>query len=964
MRLRVTACAASLSALLVGVAFVPAQTDGIHRHSFAGREPVLVRGDANVRAEVKQHDISDLSFKSQPTSEHLQLVLDAGTGDAAFVHYGYETPPAPVTPALTASVWVKATKPGVQLRARVVLPKEPDPDRPEAALTVLVVGKAYERSRNWDKLTVENVPELLAKHLPAVRARVKREVNIEGAYVDRLVLNVYTGPGPVDVWADDLEIGPVRAAPAAAAPGVPTALTKMPTPAGRARQVEQRGGQLLVDGREHFFRAIRHTGTPLHVLRAAGFDALWLPADAPQALVDEAGREGWMVIPSAPPAGEAQVTATPGEVPFDAFRRKFAASDVLFWDLGGGLTDDQLHRVGTVAGEIRKTDRRRPLGGDLWDGFQAYSQSLDVVGAHRWPLFTSLELTRYRDWLGQRRELAGPRPVFWTWIQNHVPAGSPVAGAGPHPEQIRLLAYISVAAGCRGLGFWSDRALADAEQGRDRLQGIALLNTELDLLDRVLTSTGTGTDGGGVWLPTNHPHVQAVLVKGQKGLLVLPIWMGPGDQYVPGQGAVSGLKITVPGVADGHDPWLISPGGVQCLRHRTRRTPSGTELVIDEFDTVAPVVFTDDQTSRGLVVGWQDHARRYGRLSAQWAMSLAAASYEKTRAVHLELAAMGVTVRGGDQLLEATHRDYGEAQKHYANGLYDKAYYDATRALRPLRVLMREHWHQATATLDLPSASPYGVSYFTLPRHWELARRVQAGRPGANLLPHGGFEFDAEPPPGGVPVAALPGWSARTGSVETDRVRVAAGVMSAAQAADKERERPPQKERTGLFIPSRPVPPPEEAYEPKPELGRGVLRLEAKIPERKDSNGKAVAYRLPLERTFLAVDSPPVKLPPGTLVRVSGWVKVEGSVSGTADGALLYDDAGGEPLGVRVLHTSGRWKRYQLYRQVPASGQIAVTVALTGTGSALFDDLRVEPIQPGVPDPDPAPVQPAGYRPR
>ncbi|HJZ58219.1 MAG TPA: hypothetical protein VKE74_24975, partial [Gemmataceae bacterium] len=94
-------------------------------------------------------------------------------------------------------------------------------------------------------------------------------------------------------------------------------------------------------------------------------------------------------------------------------------------------------------------------------------------------------------------------------------------------------------------------------------------------------------------------------------------------------------------------------------------------------------------------------------------------------------------------------------------------------------------------------------------------------------------------------------------------------------------------------------------------------------------------------------------LPPGTLVRVSGWVKVPVPISGTADGALFYDDAGGEPLAVRLLHTMEPgepkpvWKQFHLYRRVPATGQIAVTLALTGVGVAYFDDIRIEPLVPG-----------------
>ena len=66
---------------------------------------------------------------------------------------------------------------------------------------------------------------------------------------------------------------------------------------------------------------------------------------------------------------------------------------------------------------------------------------------------------------------------------------------------------------------------------------------------------------------------------------------------------------------------------------------------------------------------------------------------------------------------------------------------------------------------------------------------------------------------------------------------------------------------------------------------------------------------------------------------------------GTADGLLLYDSAGGEPLAYRLTGATG-WAQIFLYRRVPASGTINVTVALTGIGSAYFDDIRIEPLVP------------------
>ncbi len=1000
---------AVLAVLGVGFALVPAQGQQIHRHGFAGRQTVLQRGDANIRADEKKHEISDQSFKSQPTSEHIQLVCDAATGDSGFVHYYYETPPAPVTPVLSAGVWLKATKSGAQLRARVVFPKEPDPTRPEAPLTILIVGTTYTKPRQWEKLTLENVPELLGKHLPAIRAKSGRDVNIGDAFIDRLVLNIYSGAGPVDVWIDDLDIGPVRPVARPDQDGAKVPATPAGQPkggvAGRGRDVQQRGGQLLVDGEPHFFRAIRHTGTPLHVLRSAGFDAVWLPHDSTAEVIEEASREGWFVIPSAPRVNFADVNGGPGDAIFDVFRRKFNNADVLFWDLGGGLTNSQEQIVNWSAAEIKKIDRRRPIGGDLWDGFQSYSSYLDVVGAHRWPLFTSLELVKYRDWLAQRRALAGPQPVFWTWVQNHLPewyianivnrpvdrgAGPPVDAEaftdpiGPHPEQVRLLAYISVACGCRGLGFWSDRFLADSHQGRDRLQGMALLNSELRMLSPLLLSAGM-SGARTQWLNTSHPNVKAALIAGQRGLVLLPIWLGPGDQYVPAQGAVTGLTVVVPNVPDGYDPWHITPAGVTCLRHRAVKTSTGTLLTIDEFDLVAPIVFTDDLKPDGLIVWWQDETRRYGRHAARWALDLAAAEYEKVRAVHVKLTEMGVQIRGGEQLLEETHRYYNESQRHFANELYDKAYLDATRALRPLRVLMRAHWQQATATLDVPTASPFAVSFFSLPQHWELARDVQASLPSPSVLKAGDFELSGTIPKTGVVVSALPGWSARSGSNASDRVLVAAGIVPSDKLADPTPEKAAQEEPRGLYAPGRPIVRADEGYlPPAPELGGGVLKLEVRSKVVKDRDGKVVPFVQPLERTFLAVDSSPVRLAPGTLVRVSGWVKVPEAIRGTADGALFYDDAGGEPLAVRVSQTAG-WKQFHLYRRVPQTGQISVTLALTGIGVAYFDDVRIEPLvvtataehggamtAPGASLPPPprrglreaVPVLPASYRPR
>src|SRR5436309_7144879 len=104
---------------------------------------------------------------------------------------------------------------------------------------------------------------------------------------------------------------------------------------------------------------------------------------------------------------------------------------------------------------------------------------------------------------------------------------------GPLPEQIRLLTYISLSTGCRGLGFWSDRFLADSHQGRDRLLALALLNMELQMLEPLLANADPPE-----WIDTSEPDVKAAVFRVyERGILVLPMWVGGHAQLVPGQSA-------------------------------------------------------------------------------------------------------------------------------------------------------------------------------------------------------------------------------------------------------------------------------------------------------------------------------------------------------------------------------------------------------------------------------------------
>ena len=73
---------------------------------------------------------------------------------------------------------------------------------------------------------------------------------------------------------------------------------------------------------------------------------------------------------------------------------------------------------------------------------------------------------------------------------------------------------------------------------------------------------------------------------------------------------------------------------------------------------------------------------------------------------------------------------------------FTEAYHEADRALRPVRILMRAHWEKAVRGLDTPVASPYAVTFYTLPRHWQFMNQVRACSTSANVLVGGDFELD------------------------------------------------------------------------------------------------------------------------------------------------------------------------------------------------------------------------------
>jgi hypothetical protein len=120
--------------------------------------------------------------------------------------------------------------------------------------------------------------------------------------------------------------------------------------------------------------------------------------------------------------------------------------------------------------------------------------------------------------------------------------------------------------------------------------------------------------------------------------------------------------------------------------------------------------------------------------------------------------------------------------------------------------------------------------------------------------------------------------------------------------------------------------------------GKYSLRLIA-VPE----NPQAMPNVVP--RSPVTVTTPAVLVRSGQVVHISGWMKLTSPVYGSLDGVVIYDSQSG-PVGALRFDKPGEWKKFSLVREVQQSGELTVTMSLTGLGEVLFDDIVIIPHDP------------------
>jgi hypothetical protein len=830
------------------------------------------------------------------------------------IHIEHVLPKARVLNELEVGLWVRSETPGVRIKLRVVLPEYKDPNGKMIAL--LIPGDVVEQTGDWQRLTCRTDDKLVQERLASLRARLKQTVTPKRMVVDRVVLTWPLSPGVNELALDELTFGPLVEVEE-------FGVTRTGHEAEPAEEspVVFRLGRLEIEGNPFFPVIAPYHGEPLKQLAADGFNIVWLPDYTDQALLRSA-REAGLWVTATPPAavsGDDEVRDA-GLLPFTAKTRPIA-----FWMLGTRVSPQAQTRLANWVDQIQEADQglRRPIAADVSGDETFFSRELDLLGISRHTMGGTLSLREYRNWLQQRRAQAVPGSWCFTWIQA---APSPAIAEvwDQHqiplqlePEQIRLQAYAALAAGMRGIGFWTPRALSEESPAdRETLLALRQINWELRLMEpwlatanavskipvsietdarqkgpyrfqlrdygfqgwkRRLGQPGQGTDN------SVDPELSAAVLRTEYGTMLLPMWLDDYAQFVPGQLAANKLSLVVPGIDETASAWEITTTGIHNLPRE--RVSGGVKVTLKNFDQTACILLTSRQD---LIEQVKQRVAAIEERSARTSLTLAELKLERVRAIDQQLGEFGLRQPEGPRYLGLAWQMYQQARAALSQQDWQSVRVNSEQAMQMARVLQREHWESAVEHLSSPVASPYSISYSSLPAQARLALQLtNDAQSSRNLVPSGNFDDET------VPLPAV-GWKHEQQAPATVRAQ-----------AD---------------------------LHPDPHRGKFCLRLLARTiaPEQPVPTGKE----------FVSITTPPVTVYAGNAARISGWIKIPADLAAESDGVMIYDGLQGRSLALR-FHQACDWQRFEFVREAVESQEMTVTFALTGLGEVDVDDIEV-----------------------
>jgi hypothetical protein len=1022
----------ALGVLALGVVFGPARGAGDEPEPGPGEPAVIRDGFETARTVWNQeqtdatinllaHDRSTRAAHEGKAAEHFRF--NSGLGSGFF--FSYPLPKVPVTDALRASLYVRANRAGVQLFARVVLPADIDPATNQPSF-LLVPGTIYEHGERWQRLEVVDLGPSLERQARVLRASTRRVVSLEGAYVEQLVVNLFTGVGETEVFLDELSVGPVPAALVEAAAGadVPAAGDEAGEPAkdagGRAgvilprNRLKRRGEDKLYH--DWVFTAIHAPGADIASLRKAGFDVLIDDITADPKRLGDAVANGFLLMPRVGRGGD-----TDGGQDGDGAGRNGAGlpdpdrvvkamagfpfrDSVMAWDLGDhlGRHADPAARKAELE-SVRATlsmMRGLPPGvsrlatGIVEDDVRLYggsSRGLDMLGFRPPAWGSAINPMDTYFFLRQRRNLtvrgntgalswallpATPTPAVAlnVWGHDVPPAwGAPVV----QPEQLRWMTYAALSAGYRGLAFHGDADLTRGP-GRMLLLEMTLLNAEIDLCEWILANGSDPIPFYSAFDP-DPPAFPPNLAIGQRPpkkpeLKPLGLIRGAAINTRDRKGVlllVADYAPTTqfqPQQAAKNDMTMtvIAPEGAQAFEI----SPGRVRVLERKRDIGGTRIFIPEFDTSALILVTTDIAMAE-RVEA-------VVNSIRPRAVMLaieqaELKLQWVTDLNGRLAADGHYLiEEKERKKRRDNGgpiVTDTAdlLAKATENIKAAREnAERLDWENAWSEARRASR-PLRVLMSGLWNNAEEALQ-RANTPAQDIANEEKIKLNRVKPVG--PPRIVPAYASvplvSFGTLPQHYVWVdwmKSGHFGRNLIPSGTFDDPDELKRAGWDNVSYRYDGIKTEVTTVPDGNRKVLRLKV-FPAERGGIDELTPF---LDFAAAAVRSPAVAVSAGQFLRISVMVRRTVPSAEGIGGVVVRDSIGGEALQFVSAESIPKYSKVILYRRAPDDGELTVTLGLAGYGEILFDDLKVERVEAApafeLPDVARLPRRPAAERP-
>ena len=802
-------------------------------------------------------------------------------------------PKAYVISELMPSVRIKANRPGVELMVRVVLPETPDEEDLTKPMTTLLKGPATTEADLWQRISFGgndfDMKKLLDRHVWLLRKKYGSHVDARNAYIDLVVLNLYTGGGLSQVSIDELYMGGIVSAdhvktasekaindPAVQLAGFQQAVNR---PSSHVRRT---GTVIEVNKKPFFARIIQHNGEPFELLKGMGFNTIELQATATlQQLVEAKETDMWLVCPPPPSVGLTKITTE-----YDR---------VLCWSVGRNLSSRDLGSMRETIREIHESDIRtgRPVVANMVSGWSQASDVVDILNVGLKPLGTSFPLSQYSDWIADFTRVTNQSHPVWGDLQTEVTRGcaeqlSAMIGVAPptpiEPQQMKMMAYEIIASGARGIRFRS-RSRLDASDPGSHLRAITL-----QWLNRHLEQIEPWVAGGVIVKNRNRSqrNVSVTAIRTARSQLMLVQRLTGREQHYAGDLAPTTILLDSEGAAKTDRAYQLTDRGLVPLSEQ--RDYVSSQVSVNNCYYTAAVVLTQDPR---VVSRLNESYQLPGQTFVQAKLELVQNWLAITQLINEQIVQYDISIPMVDGAMQEAVDALRKAESLINSASPDSGDRFVNLAQQRLAVARREILNMPLQQFKSNVPTPLLMNVSLVPQHWRVTQELTAETWKPNSLPAGDFE--------NLQHMLDNGWENRR--VQVQGLQTNVELSKSARVA-------------------------------------GQYGLKMSVTGRSDADT--------IETTPLWIASGPVTVKPGNLVRIHGWVRIDRPIANGRSGLLITDTLGGPELAERIEATEG-WQEFALYRAASRSSKVQVKFELTGVGEVLLDEITIRtiPLKPG-----------------